>query len=49
MIMAHNTIANLIPGDRNIIREGKVYRRWISQSLPNPAATQYYCIVLYIE
>nr|GEZ47725.1 hypothetical protein [Tanacetum cinerariifolium] len=47
--MAHNTIANLIPGDRNIIQEGKVYRRWISQSPPNPAATKYYCILLYRE
>nr|GEX14583.1 hypothetical protein [Tanacetum cinerariifolium] len=47
--MAHNSTVNLIPGDRNIIREGKVYRRWISQNPPNSAATRYYCIVLYRE
>ncbi|GKC12280.1 hypothetical protein Tco_1009062 [Tanacetum coccineum] len=47
--MAQNTITNLKPRDRNIIREGKVNRRWISQSPPNPAATRYYCILLYRE
>ncbi|GKC63611.1 hypothetical protein Tco_1096209 [Tanacetum coccineum] len=47
--MAQNTIANLKLGDNNIIREGKVYRRWISQSPPNLVATRYLCILLYKE
>nr|GEZ73330.1 hypothetical protein [Tanacetum cinerariifolium] len=47
--MAQNTIVNLKPGDRTIILQGKVYRRWISQSPRNPAATRYYCILLYRE
>ncbi|GJV07818.1 hypothetical protein Tco_1345474 [Tanacetum coccineum] len=44
--MTQNCISDLKSGAKGKILEAKVYRKWIYQSPPKPAVTDYCCILI---